>query len=225
MIFLGDIHGNFQTIVNFTRREQSDVVKHLIQLGDFGAGFSLTFLDDMVYLNQLLFESNTILYVIRGNHDNPAYFNGDYVWSNLKLLKDYTVLNIEGYNVLFVGGAISIDRVIRKPGISWWEDEVFVYNENMINSVGDVDIVVTHNSPDMVFPKKFNQLVYSFANYDPNLLNDLRLERQNIRLMYELLSAKCNLKYWFYGHFHTSKTITYNNTIFKVVGIDQFYHL
>ncbi|NCW12503.1 MAG: VCBS repeat-containing protein [Chitinophagia bacterium] len=36
---------------------------------------------------------------------NPDFFNGNYNYSNLKLLKDYTILNIDGHNFLFIGGA------------------------------------------------------------------------------------------------------------------------
>jgi hypothetical protein len=33
--------------------------------------------------------------------------------TNIKLIKDYTVLNLEGNNILFIGGAISVDRKSR----------------------------------------------------------------------------------------------------------------
>ena len=82
----------------------------MIQVGDFGAGFRKDFLDDMLYLNDVLNEYNVTLYVIRGNHDDPKFFNGNHNWGNLKLLKDYTVLDLEGKKILLIGGAISIDR-------------------------------------------------------------------------------------------------------------------
>ena len=37
-------------------------------------------------------------FVVRGNHDNPAYFTGEFDTDNLKLLPDYTVVNVNGIN-------------------------------------------------------------------------------------------------------------------------------
>ncbi len=225
MILLGDIHGDFQTIVNFARKNKSEEPQYLIQVGDFGAGFHKNFLVDMEYLNDELREANITLYVIRGNHDNPIFFNGEYEWPNLKLLRDYTTMVIEGKRILFVGGAISIDRLQRKENISWWEDETFNYNEELLETFEGIDIVVTHSSPNFVFPQTFNHLVMSYAAYDPNLLNDLTLERQRFNEMYKILVNKNDIKHWFYGHFHTTKSETYENTRFNVLGINYFYNL
>jgi UDP-2,3-diacylglucosamine pyrophosphatase LpxH len=64
-------------------------------------------------LNEQLKKKNITMYAIRGNHDNPAFFKGDHILSNLKLLPDYTVLDLEGKKILLVGGAVSVDRVPR----------------------------------------------------------------------------------------------------------------
>ncbi len=225
MILLGDIHGDFQTIVNFARKKDSPEPNHLIQVGDFGAGFSSGFLSDMEYLNQELLNANITLYVIRGNHDNPKYFNGEYQWSNLKLLKDYSLLVIEDKRILFVGGAISIDRLRRKENVSWWRDEVFNFNKELLESFEGVDIVITHNAPNFVFPYTFNHIVMSFAAYDLNLLNDLTFERERFNEMYEILINKNNIKHWFYGHFHTTRSEIYQNTNFRALGINYFHKL
>jgi predicted phosphodiesterase len=225
MILLGDIHGDFQTIVNFARKNKSEEPQYLIQVGDFGAGFHKNFLADMEYLNQELANANITLYVIRGNHDDPKYFNGEHEWSNLKLLKDYSILVIEAKRILLVGGAISIDRLQRKENVSWWEGETFNYNEELLETFEGIDIVVTHSSPNFVFPQTFNHLVMSYAAYDPNLLNDLTLERQRFNEMYKILVNKNDIKHWFYGHFHTTRSETYENTRFNVLGINYFYNL
>jgi predicted phosphodiesterase len=222
MILLGDIHGDFQTIVNFSRKNKSDDPKHLIQVGDFGAGFGIHFIDDMSYLNEQLRDANITLYVVRGNHDNPNFFNGEFEWSNIKLLKDYTVMSIEGKRILFVGGAISIDRLQRIEGITWWRDEVLNFNSELLETFEGIDVVVTHSAPNFVFPKSFNQLVMSFAAYDSNLLEDLTYERELLNQMYSILIKKNNIKDWFYGHFHRTMSETYQNTVFNLLGVQHF---
>jgi predicted phosphodiesterase len=225
MILLGDIHGDFQAIVNFARKKDTSEPSYLIQVGDFGAGFNSEFLIDMDYLNQELANANITLYVIRGNHDDPKYFNGEHEWSNLKLLKDYSILVIEAKRILLVGGAISIDRLHRKENVSWWRDETFNFNRELLETFENIDVVITHSSPNFVYPQTFNHLVMSFAAYDPNLLNDLTFERERFNEMYEILIKKNNIKHWFYGHFHTTRSETYENTNFKVLGINHFYEL
>jgi hypothetical protein len=52
--------------------------------------------------------------MIRGNHDDPYYFNNKvFSYSNVELLEDYTILTVGNDNILCVGGAISIDRLYR----------------------------------------------------------------------------------------------------------------
>jgi predicted phosphodiesterase len=225
MFILGDIHGNFNQIVNFCRRNESKQPINLIQLGDFGAGFSPDFLDDMEYLNEHLFEYNVTLYVIRGNHDNPKFFNGKYNWSNLKLLKDYTVLDLEGKKILLIGGATSIDRNHRTENISWWSDEIFRLDIKKIKKLKDIDIVVTHTTPNFANPISLNSLVLLFAQDDSNLISDLTFERSELKRLYDILSENNEIKHWFYGHFHNTNTEEYNNTTFNLLGIDEFYDL
>lgn len=225
MILLGDIHGDFQTVVHFARKNEGLDPLYLIQVGDFGAGFHSTFVEDMEYMNEELKNNNVTLYVIRGNHDDPKFFNGEYEWSNLKLLKDYTVLTIEGKRILLVGGAISIDRIQRRENVSWWKDEVFDFKPELLEAYEGIDVVITHSSPNFVFPQTFNNLVMSFAAYDDKLIDDLTAERERFNEMYEILIKKNKIKDWFYGHFHTTRSEVYENTRFSVLGINHFHEL
>jgi len=230
MHFLGDIHGDFYCIERFCRKNKEKKKINLIQVGDFGAGFDFNipgqFMIKMDSLNGILAEYNITLYVLRGNHDDPQYFTGTYenFWSNIKLMPDYSVVEIEGKRVLMVGGAISIDRLGRAEGKSWWSDEVFVLDEEKLKIIKNIDLVVTHTSPKFCFPTEFNSLVYSFAAYDPTLLGELTHERELITRMYDILEANGNpMEKWFYGHFHSEKHRKYDNTEFNLLSINQFY--
>ena len=78
LMYLGDIHGNFNIISQYvTRFDIRDA--YIIQVGDFGVGFKTLVkekrqLDD---INTALIKRNVIVYAIRGNHDQPSYFEND----------------------------------------------------------------------------------------------------------------------------------------------------
>lgn len=225
MYLLGDIHGEFNTIYYFALKNENKEPINLIQVGDFGAGFHKGFISDMEYLNDKLAEFNVMLYAIRGNHDDPRYFDGTHNWSNIKLLPDYSTEIIEGKKVLFIGGATSIDRLYRKPNVSWWEGEAFKLDYDKLRTFEDVDIVVTHTSPKFAYPIGFNDLVMNFAQHDPALVNDLLNERELLSITYNTLKEKNKIKKWFYGHFHTIETTYYEETDFHVLGINHIHQL
>ena len=60
-------------------------------------------------------QANNWIVFVRGNHDNPAYFDG--AMFNAKrfiTVPDYSILQACNHTILCVGGAISIDRIYRK---------------------------------------------------------------------------------------------------------------
>ena len=240
IIFIGDIHGNFNFLIKEINSKQiTDCV--LIQVGDFGIGFSdkETDVKILLTLNEFLKSGNNIMYVIRGNHDNPKFFDGTYQYSNLILLSDYTFLNIEGKNILFVGGAVSIDRSPRKRDMlmqsnnsiikeSYWYDETFVLNEEKIKNLIDINIVVTHTAPIYCAPlvaNGFGYLVEDYARRDSNLLEDLKFEREQITKMFDILNIRNEITHHFYGHFHRRTTTKNNQTIHRLLDVNEFYEL
>lgn len=118
---IGDLHGDFNSLLrNIKNRNITDC--SFINLGDCGLGFYLKsiHLQELREVNNVLKERNIFLYLFRGNHDDPAYFNrevkddDEFMLSNIKVLPDYTVMTINDNNILIVGGATSIDRIKRK---------------------------------------------------------------------------------------------------------------
>src|ERR1700753_1506161 len=114
ILHLGDIHGRFENLKKLIKRYKigkNDEVAYIIQCGDFGIGFHPTTDEENLHLlNKFLKRRNIIMIVIRGNHDDPSFFTGTHIFSNLKLVSDYSTMDIYGIKYLFVGGAISIDR-------------------------------------------------------------------------------------------------------------------
>ncbi len=209
-------------IANNYIKDLSITDSRIIQVGDFGIGFrnkSLE-LDLLTTLNDTLKRSNNQLLVIRGNHDNPSYFNGEWVLSNIQLLKDYTVID----DILLIGGAISIDRCSRVPNISYWSDEALVYND-MVESLKDITKVITHTCPSFVNKYTSKQLMIDMTSNmtDANsLFNDCLAERAIMDKIYEQLIVNNNISKWYYGHFHNDLLEYINNIEFRC--IDECHH-
>lgn len=229
IIFIGDIHGEFYDLSNkLANTNIKD--SYFIQVGDFGLGFMKQENEtaQLNVLNKHLKDANNQMYIIRGNHDNPAYFKNDSGYSNIEFLKDYSVLKIAGLNILLAGGAISIDRKSRKIGSSYWQDEEFVYRESLVEKalegLKSVDIVVTHNSPAEFYPQEINSSVIAWSKRDDQLLSDLNKERYRHTMLLNFLVAK-NLKpkHWYYGHFHTSHFESFEDIYYRILNCSEFF--
>jgi len=83
LMSLGDTHGDNMkiapTLLQKYHLDNNQETKGILHVGDFGMGFTKlngekTYLK---LLNDRLKKYNTYLYVVRGNHDDPQYFNDD----------------------------------------------------------------------------------------------------------------------------------------------------
>jgi hypothetical protein len=198
---LSDIHGKWDSL--FRKIDHYGIKDcHLLSVGDIGVGFlphekQLRQLD---YAN-IFFKARGISFMgIRGNHDAPFYFKGEnrVVLSHLELLGDYTYKTINDQKFLFVGGAISVDRMYRKEGISYWKDEVFVLDESKIE---ECDVLITHSAMNWIGPVD-KQNIALFCAKDPTLWDECVAERLAHNHLFELAKPK----YSYHGHFHINET-------------------
>lgn len=84
--------------------------------GDCGFGFEKKeYYEQMVRRNtKRMNQANNWIVFVRGNHDNPAYFDGTtFNYKRFIAVPDYTILQACNHSILCVGGAISIDRIYR----------------------------------------------------------------------------------------------------------------
>jgi predicted phosphodiesterase len=240
LMYLSDIHGNFNIINQYLKR--FDITNaNIIQIGDFGVGFHHLPKEKraLEYVNNELVKRNVYLYAIRGNHDRPDYFDNDpFGFSNIKLVKDYTVLNLSGKNILCIGGAISIDRSVRytkaqiegdfeiKGNEQWWVDETFNYKDELLRDLRNIDILVTHTSPDYCWPDNSNgfaPIVNDFASIDKNLKTELLEERRNMTLAFQTIKMNNDIEYAYYGHFHANHVTEIYGTKHRVLGVGELW--
>ena len=235
ILLLGDIHGNFNVFNHYIKKYNFENVT-FIQVGDFGIGYDKeeTNLNNLTLLNNSLKETNNKLLVVRGNHDNPSYFNGNYVFSNLELLPDYTIKIIDNKNFLFIGGAISVDRqnsisydhamwLKGRSTQTYWYDEKVVYNEDFIKNVRNIDVLITHTTTDFCYPsnKKYPKFVLDYFKIDPTLQKELKEERELMTKIFNELKLNNNITHHYYGHFHTSKNEEINGVKHILLNINE----
>lgn len=249
--FVGDIHGEFKSIGNWVKRNELHDC-NLIFCGDFGLGFSSVQHEksQLKKSNQICSDNNVMCYIIRGNHDDPSYYNNDEEklnMSNIKPIHDYTIIKTQKFNILCIGGAISVDRANRiasyrhevlelitkrhytsekaysKAKLYWWEDEKFIYKQDIIDEIKksniNIDIVATHNAPHFCQPTT-NEKANGWFIVDRELEKDLYFERNDFTKLYNQLKNNGNeIAYWFYGHYHMHNYEIIEGTRF--VGLDM----
>lgn len=229
-IYLGDIHGNFDFVSWYIKAHNiSDC--SIVQVGDFGIGFMNESninkeAQSLKKLNDVLVNFNVTLYAIRGNHDNPKYFDGTFnLYERIHLMPDYSIESIEGKSHLFVGGAISIDRKYRTEGVDYWPEEKFKLDESKLQDITGIDVLVTHNSMSFLPPYSINQLVLDFASTDAGLLEQLLEERAAFTKMWDILTKenRNSIGLHVYGHFHFDETTFLNDTKHVLLSINKTY--
>lgn len=230
---VADLHGYFNLLK--TEVEINDELKNciLICAGDIGVGFKKKefYLTKLEELNSIMKDKNIDCFMIRGNHDDPSYFNGSIFLSNVKLIPDYTIINSGESNILCVGGAISIDRLYRKEIYNsniqyysnimpteniesiknkieknYWENEAPILDYESLKEINDSNIninyVITHTSPSFAFKNDKNS-IEKWLKIDETLDLDTSHERSVMDCIYTTLRENGNkIIYWVYGHFH-----------------------
>ena len=243
LMYLGDIHGGFNIINQYIKMYGLKDLD-IIQVGDFGVGFN-TFekeLRNLKMTNDVLEKNNIHLWAIRGNHDYKPYFDNDpFNLSNIHLVKDYTVLNLAGKNILCIGGAVSVDRkwrITKKQESgdfnntigheSWWPDEVFELDRDKLGSFRDINIVVTHTCPHYCPPDNtfgFGPFVEGIIKEtgDKELRTDLLVERQQVTDAFVILKMNNDIEYNYHGHFHRSDLTIYDGAKYRLLGVNELW--
>lgn len=215
---LGDVHGQFDRLrKNIDKYNIRDC--YIICVGDLGIGFAHPAKGELSAcreLNTFFLDRNIHFMSIRGNHDDPDYFNGPcrIELSNFRLLPDYHTETFNGEKFLFVGGAVSIDRLFRVQGQSYWRDEIFVYDETRVTPC---DVLVTHSAPYWIGPFDKDGLA-GWCARDPKLWDECYKERME----HDLLIQKCGAKKHYCGHFHAYHWVDFRDCYSTILDIDQF---
>ena len=206
---VGDIHGGFNEYSFYTlgvgrTRHMDDPVPpdRSIQVGDFGIGFYSPYWHDSV--NDWM-KAHTGHRFIRGNHDSPAMCR-----TMAGYIEDGT---IEG-DVMYVGGAWSIDYAMRTEGRDWWRDEeisIYRFNEIIADYIkAKPRVMITHDCPTEVAWDMFISKGLSLAGS-----HQIKTRTgEALQQMWELHQPEL----WFFGHWHQTKRFESKGTTFMCLG-------
>jgi predicted phosphodiesterase len=210
ILVLGDNHGKYDKL--FKKLDDLEINNcTLIHLGDGGEGFlpHKKQMRQFEHLNEC-FKKRDIQYLsIRGNHSDPAYFNGSINLSNFKLLPDYTYLTLNDKKFGFVGGAVSIDRRMRAEGISYWKNEKFVLDHSKIERC---DVLITHSAPSWNGPCDKAGIAH-WCDRDVTLWDECVQERKE----HDILLKLCGASHHFAGHFHCCFSVDFDGCVSTIL--------
>ena len=223
MIYLtGDTHGDFRRIAQFCARMNTQPTDIMIILGDAGINFSGGWYDE--HNKKFISKLPITLFCIHGNHERrpatiPSYrekeWHGGIVYveeqfPSILFAKDGEVYDLNGLQAIAIGGAFSIDWMLRVPGQSWWpdeqpSDEVKARVEDKLDQLGwKVDVVLSHT-----VPLKYEPVEVFLPGIDQSKV-DKTTEQWLDGVEDRLLYSK-----WYAGHYHTEKLIDQTELLYE----------
>lgn len=221
LIFCGDIHGELKKLVYKLVIQLNITNADVIILGDFGVGFDKE-LDNIYNRVEKRLEKNNInLHTIRGNHDDPSFFINPKNYPRLEFLEDHKIYNISGRKIYTIGGANSTDiedrleenkkRERKHKLMCWWEGETI--EKKYEDLPGRVDIIISHEAPLCFEPVVRKDFLPDYQ------LKNIVESRKYLNYVLESI----NTDYWFYGHYHKSYSGSYNNIVYRCLGIMELF--
>lgn len=210
LFLMGDYHRHEETLNEKLKAIcADDVPSALVILGDYDVHSA----SDIDELRELLTVYPIDYYLLRGNHDNPVYWQDRGIaplFENpyFHLLEDVDCLRWNNIKFLTVNGAISVDRTcVRHDMGNCWPKEEPVPTDAikqigaLIKDHGTFDVLLSHTG--IISGKTIkSEFTKSFASTDETLLGDLEEEK---KLMQKIQIAS-GVKEHYFGHFHTSWT-------------------
>jgi len=215
ILLAGDLHANLAAGRETVCRAVDARADVIVQLGDFGfwPGRDHGFLAGM---DSLLRDSGMQMWWLDGNHeDHPALLQrGADGFGNLVHLPRGHTWTWEGVTWAAVGGAVSVDAVLRVPGVDWFPQESAVPGMS-----GHADVVVAHDAPlvgtlaglDVPIDVQARQTGWARA--------DIAASRQHMREMGRLC-RELSPAVWFHGHHHVRHTGSFGQTRIEGLAAD-----
>lgn len=221
MIYItGDTHGDIDYDKLLSLKEKSlSYDDYLIICGDCGICWSPRLLDEFLEMYNTV--GCTIIFV-DGNHENFHMINEypivEFKGAKMHQIDKYIyhimrgeIMTLDNKTFLALGGAVSTDRYLRTPNVSWWEEENItdadidnaVFNLQKYNN--KVDYVITHCVDSLTVTRKIG------------MKRDKCTEQLNI------IDLICTYKHWYFGHYHLDRQVDVNKTCLyqNIIALDN----
>jgi len=201
---MGDLHGNWGKINEFINKKSPGII---LQVGDFGWWPKLECTKPVLYGQQKTWKLNgvkshdTLVLWCDGNHEDHWDLEArcyQVVYDNVHYQPRGSIFTLpDGRVVMFMGGAESIDKDLRRVGVDWFPEEIISGKDldRALAYTGRVDIVISHTCPE-----EFDVTGSDFKLRDPS---HVALSR---------ILEKYKPDQWFFGHWHNHITGKHLNT-------------
>ncbi len=187
-IVVGDIHGEFKKLNELINKKRPELI---ICCGDFGFWPNFS---SGTFLKDIKLQGAKLLW-IDGNHEDH--------WSLKERTTDELAPNIfymprgstykldDGRTIMFMGGAHSIDKHLRREGVDWFPEETITQKDLYDLPQVKVDIFITHTCPA--------ELVHDMIQF--NSFKDMEPSNRALSELWKIYKPDL----WLFGHWHIYK--------------------
>jgi hypothetical protein len=221
----GDWHANRRWAVSQVRqicgRLHAESPKIILHAGDLGVWRERrvykfadrtyerpTYLEE---LTQLLEDNDAELWFADGNHEDHPYLGelaaagevGEYGWitPRIRWLLRGSRWEWHGRTWLAVGGAVSVDRLLRKEGVSWFPQEEITDEQEIVAVMdGPADVLLSHDSPSGC-----RLPLGTPADAWLPMISKAQAHRERL----QRICAVVKPRYIFHGHYHLAQRGTF----------------
>lgn len=159
VLIVGDTHGDPQFVSKVNKFAKNNGAQYVIQLGDFGFDFNRNLLTSVsAWLDA---DERRKWMWIDGNHDHHDYIRTDickgkhpkkpvpHFHERMLYCPRGSTTRIGKKKVLFLGGAVSIDKERRTVGVNWWPGEHLSSADvhRAIENGQGADVLISHDCP------------------------------------------------------------------------------
>jgi len=166
VLIVGDVHNEFGTLNILLNKQKPDLT---ICCGDFGFWPGEKKCKELSYIK---LPKNSKLFWVDGNHENHWALRdrkSDEIEPGIIYMPRGSTYTLpDGRNILFMGGAHSIDKNMRTLGIDWFPEETITQSDMMNLPDMKIDIFITHTCPYELVPILLQY--YSGKDYEPSNL-------------------------------------------------------
>jgi hypothetical protein len=156
---IGDLHGFYELLVDYSKVAKEAGAVAIIQAGDFGVTNSA-----LNRYKSKSFYPHLPTFVIEGNHEEFSQWVGlediKEVMHNLFYVPRGHIMKLAGLNICFMGGASSIDKSYQGSSWDWREDiqpsDMERFRKNRAKMDGNIDLFITHVPNQSVIERNFD---------------------------------------------------------------------
>lgn len=206
LLLAGDWHGDAAWARRVIRSAPvgADGRRRIIQLGDFGVWPGRTGVRYLDAVAEALAQADAVCLFLDGNHEDfaqlahcPIRRDGlRGVRPRLFHLPRGTRWTWHGLRFLALGGATSLDRPWRTPGVDWWPDEELTSADlDRAISGGGCDVMLTHDAPTGVDVPGLPPV----STWEPTEVERAARHRDLLRKVVDAVQPR----WLFHGHFHS----------------------